>query len=63
VNIPPFKARTNLPSLNLKPSAEEDSFIHSGSSSGIDITKLDTSPKIFTLKDLFAGAQEIYRGT
>jgi integrase len=63
VNIPPFKARTNLPSLNLKPSAEEDSFIHSGSGSGIDITKLDTSPKIFTLKDLFAGAQEIYRGT
>jgi len=65
VNIPPFKARTNLPSLNLNPSAEEDSFIHSGSGSGsgIDITKLDTSPKIFTVRDLFAGAQEIYRGT
>jgi hypothetical protein len=58
--LAPFRARTNLPSVNLRPSVEEDSPY---SSSGFDITKLDTSPKIFTVRDLFEGAQEIYRGT
>jgi hypothetical protein len=62
VNIPPFKARTNLPSVNLKPSSDQDSPYEYGGS-GIDLTDMSYL-KIFTLRHLFAGAaQEIYRGT
>jgi integrase len=53
--------RTNLPSTNVRPSV--DSGPYGGGGSGIDITTLDTSPKIFTVKDLFAAATEIYEGT
>jgi len=51
--------RTNLPSTNVRPSVDSPY----GGGSGIDITTLDTSPKIFTARDLFNGVQEIYRGT
>ncbi len=56
--VPSFK--TNLPSLDLRPSVDRDPY-GGGGLSGIDITKL--APKIFTARDLFNGAQEIYRGT
>jgi len=55
----PIRAKSNLPSVDLRPSVDRDPY-SGGEVSGVDIYTL--SPKIFTARDLFEGAQEIYRG-
>jgi hypothetical protein len=53
--VPSFKTR--LPAIRTSVDSDSSSY---GGGSGIDL--LDVSPKIFTLRDLFDGAQTIYKG-
>jgi len=60
ITIQAPRFRTTLPAV---PKATEYSGGYDSGISGVDITDISITPKIFTLRDLYDGAQTIYKGT